>query len=297
MRRGVARDFLALTLCSDTSSGFGTLIGTITDSTGLKSTIQADRALFTAAKNPTPPQQHVSPSFLGVYNLIVAPTGSSKSIPRGSGWGRVIVAPNGSVRMTAILADGSAIAAGSALSLDGSWPIYVPLGGRGSALSGRGSLASGDLSDIAGALIWFKNANPSRGRYPAGWPSGITVNLSGCRYASSKTLFGALARGAETTAPSSAELGTTLTLRGGGLPTDEVVHANVRSDLFQLGAAELENLRFTMNKSTGLLAGTFRHPASGKLTSLRGIYLQRQGLAAGFFLGSAESGEVLLTRD
>ena len=88
-----------------------------------------------------------------------------------------------------------------------------------------------------------------------------------------------------------------MNLRGGGLSQDLSVRASVAGNSFRVLAADVEGFEIAVVKTTGILSGIFKHPTSGKLTPFKGIYLQRQKTAAGFFIGSEASGQVLLTRD
>ena len=45
---------------------------------------------------------------------------------------------------------------------------------------------------------------------------------------------------------------------------------------------------------TGLLKGSFVHPATGKKVSINGVVLQKQNEARGFFLGTNKAGAFLL---
>jgi hypothetical protein len=159
------------------------------------------------------------------------------------------------------------------------------------------SVAGDDESDVSGTLVWFKDARATRVRFPAGWPDGITIKVAGSRYFPSETLVGAFAAPLGTNAATPTEVGTTLSFSGGELLSDVLIPATVRGDVLRVGATDLKGLKLAITKKTGVLTGAFRHPSRGKLTPFKAIYLQRQGIAAGFFIGGNQVGEVLLTRD
>jgi hypothetical protein len=298
IHRPAARSALVLALQWNASLGSGTITGTITDPGVFVAAIRAEPALFTAAKNPVAPQLNVPGDLLGAYNLLFPP-GQSTSllVPRGFGWGRLTVGSSGSVRLTGLLADGTPIAVATNLLSDGRWPLYFASDAGRTAVSAMVSVAGDGESDVTGTVLWFKDAVPARAVYPAGWPGGITSELRGSRYLASKTLAGALAGGAATAAPARDAVSAIMTFCGGELPNDLVAHASIAGDSLQVISTELKGLKLGMAKTTGVLTGSFLHPSGGKLTRFKGVYLQRQGLAAGFFMGSAQSGEVLLTRD
>ena len=51
---------------------------------------------------------------------------------------------------------------------------------------------------------------------------------------------------------------------------------------------------FTLATSSGLLTGSVVNPVTGISISIKGIVLQKQQLGAGFFLGTTQSGRMLL---
>jgi hypothetical protein len=295
--RTAGRRALVLALQWNASSGSGVITGTISDPGVFVASIFAERALFTAAKNPAAPQLNVPASWLGTYNIVLASSPSTLvPAPRGFGWGRVTVQSSGSIRFTGVLADGTAMTGASTLCPDGSWPLYVaPDSGR-SAVTGMVSLPGDGDSDANGNIWWFKDAQAERAAYPAGWPQGIAIDLFGSRYVASKTLAGAF-DGSATAASIASPINTAVSFSGGALPKDFIARASVRGDSLQVVSTELKELKLAMVKKTGVLSGSFLHPSGGKRTPFKGVYLQRQGIAAGFFIGSAQSGEVLLTRD
>jgi hypothetical protein len=51
----------------------------------------------------------------------------------------------------------------------------------------------------------------------------------------------------------------------------------------------------SLTTSTGLLTGSVVDSLTGKLISVKLVVLQNQQVAAGFFLGSSQSGKVILS--
>ena len=54
--------------------------------------------------------------------------------------------------------------------------------------------------------------------------------------------------------------------------------------------AGAEKVRLTVNKKTGVLSGSFIDIATGLKTPVRGVVLQQQDVAEGFFLSTSHSG-------
>jgi hypothetical protein len=63
----------------------------------------------------------------------------------------------------------------------------------------------------------------------------------------------------------------------------------------QILAVEPGAAKLTCTTSSGLFKGSVMNPATGKLISVNGIVLQNQNLAAGYFLGTNQSGSVVIS--
>lgn len=259
--------------------------GTLMDAGVVVATISADQALFTDAKVPATPRRNVPAEFGGAYTFVVpAPEGRGISIPRGSGWGRAVVMPNGSIRVAGVLADGIHFTCSTVLSQDGSLPLYVPLYRNGGAICGRVSLVTLAGNDVNGEVVWFRPPLVGRAFYMGGWASGITSSLRGSHYAPP-------APGAVTPEP----IAVNLLLAGGNLVTNLAAPASFdgkRVTLFQPLA--VRGFAFSMNQANGLFSGTFIHPISQRPCAFQGVVLQNQNAAGGFFVGSTESGDFVL---
>jgi hypothetical protein len=83
----------------------------------------------------------------------------------------------------------------------------------------------------------------------------------------------------------------TIALRGGDLPVDVTNSVSV-SGLETYTSAD-KTLTLTISPAGGSFTGQYA-PAKGKTVSLAGVVLQNAGVARGFFLGTNQSGAVLL---
>jgi hypothetical protein len=200
------------------------------------------------------------------------------------------------IRWTGTLADGTPTSSASNLSLDGSWPLYLASNSGRDAVCGLLSLSGDAESDVTGTIWWFKGAKRTRKTSAAGWPGGIATEVLGSHFSASPTVAGVFASAAGGAEMPDA-VNTLLKFCGGELPKDCAVRATVHGDVLSVASSDLPHLKFSIAKTTGVFGGDFPHPSGRQRTAFRGVYLQRQGIAAGYFLAGSESGEVLLTRD
>ena len=91
-----------------------------------------------------------------------------------------------------------------------------------------------------------------------------------------------------------------VTLDGGNLPFAITNQINLASNnvITLTAAAENANkLALKINKTTGAISGSFANPSSPKQTiKVNGVLLQNQTNAAGYFLGTNQSGAFLLEK-
>jgi hypothetical protein len=309
----VSLGFLALTL--DTGSG-NKVTGTLKDGAGAATfaSVVADKALYTAAKNPALPLRNVPQAILdparekGKYTALFLAadspnTGVAKTgFPQGDGYAMVTVSTSGKVTMVGKLADGSAVSYSNALSSANDWPVYVQLYGKKGFVAGNVRFDSTQTtSDAAGlAMKWFKPAGiASPKMYTAGWPNGILTDFVASKFIptgkpTSKvpvppnpdTVLGVGVPGAS--APTVANL--LIGVADGGLTaaTGNEGSLSAVNKLTVLGAASgqtaANGLKASFSASSGALSGSFVHPGTNKSVSFAGVVYQKQNKASGFFL-------------
>jgi hypothetical protein len=309
----VSLGFLALTL--DTGSGYK-VTGALKDGAGAVTfaSVVADKALYTAAKNPALPLRNVPQAILdparekGKYTALFLAadspnTGVAKTgFPQGDGYAMVTVSTSGKVTMVGKLADGSAVSYSNALSSANDWPVYVQLYGKKGFVTGNVRFDSTQTtSDAAGlAMKWFKPAGlTSPKNYTAGWPNGILTDFVASKFIptgkpTSKvpvppnpdTVLGVGVPGAS--APTVANL--LIGVADGGLTavTGNEGSLSAVNKLTVLGAASgqtaANGLKASFSASSGALSGSFVHPGTNKSVSFAGVVYQKQNKASGFFL-------------
>jgi hypothetical protein len=237
------------------------------------------RRLYFSSKKPT--------GLAGKYTLALQNTNSARSLPNGSGYAALVVRRDGNVVVRGQLPDGTAFSQTSGLSRGGQWALYAaPHQGRGRVL-GWLQIAQQPTSSISGAnLQWFRD--------PAGelsYPDGFSVSLDGA--------------GSVYVPPvATPVLGFTngvASFYAGDLFSEETATWQFSKVMLRPPATFRphetgERTQLKVNKQTGVLSGSFVNLISGARAPVRGVVLQKQNLAQGFFLSSGASGAFTLVR-
>jgi hypothetical protein len=235
--------------------------------------LNGDREVFNASNQST--------NFEDRYTLIIPGANDPDVGPYGVSYGTVSVNSLGTITLAGSLADGSQISQSSALSKDSFWPLYVELyHGKGS-LWGWNYLTNHTINN-ASALSWINATNSSK---TTAYRSGFTnqnATLTGEIYVSTIKLPADL----------------TAYLEGGNLPfaiTNGVtLSANNKITLTNL-LDETNKLTLTVNQRTGVITGSFANPAKPKQAiKVNAVILQDQTNAQGYFLGTNQSGVLIL---
>jgi subtilisin family serine protease len=228
--------------------------------------------------------------YRGRYTFIIPGAGEAGGThrPGGDGFGAVTVASNGLLNLSGTLADGTAIKQTVPVSTNGIWPLYVSLySGKGSVLSrvAFDTNAPPTASLTSDRVTWIKPAVTNPGPYPGGF--ALETNLLGSTYTRAHPVL--------------------------AMMTGEVVFAGSNlnpafTNLVILGVnnrvtnGSANPLTLTINATNGLFSGTVTLPSGAALAPpgtnrtlpFRGVILQRQGNGSGHFLGTDQSGQVLV---
>ena len=233
--------------------------------------IIADRAVFSSKLNPT--------LLAGKYTTLLPVGSNSSTVTIGDGFGRVTVSSAGKISLSGTLADGTKLTLSSPLSREGIWPFYLPLyAGKGSLLGWVSFDTNLPTTDFGGALSWFKQRMPTA-RYYAGGLSN-TLQCLGSRFVPPTTN--------QVIVLTNATLGFT----NGDLAADFSLPVDLTADNKVVDTNSQRVL--TITKTTGLFAGSLKPPGLTTALPFKGAVLQKQNVAAGFFLGTNESGRVSL---
>ena len=293
---------LRLTLQVGLDALVDTIEGTLTEASAPFAQLSADRALYTAKKNPILPYQAVPAALPGKYTVrfaaLTAPNQNYQATeyPQGDGVGVLAVSTSGVAKLTGTLADGTTFSYANSLSLAKRWPFYVPL------MKGAGSI-SGDVtlgedanthSDLQGpGLQWYLPANPKAVRYPQGWPNSIATHLFGSRLVLPEVKSGAsVLPGLSEPQPAG---NASLHLSGGGLDGAGITQAFNITGKASAGVIQPNPAKATLSvPRTGYFSGQFHFPETNKAGKYKGIIFQNTAQGYGFFLGPEQSGAAFL---
>jgi hypothetical protein len=262
---------LTLTLQVDLTNDADQIIGTISDGVWTAQLL-ADRATFSAT-NTT--------SLAGFYTIVL-PGSNSATIPFGHSYGLISVSNTGSLKLAGTLADGAAVSQTVSIGRTGEWPFYVPLyGGRGSLLGWLTLLEA--PRRIEGRVSWIKtNIDPTNQFYASGFTNELEILSSGYRVPVPAT------RAVNMT-------NAIVILAGCNWPSPSTNFVTVNTNnTITVASPNPRLLKLTITTSSGYLSGSVVDPL-GRTNVIKGALLQNQNQAAGFFLGTNQSGSVLLT--
>jgi hypothetical protein len=245
------------------------ITGSVSSTAGISS-LQANRA----GSFPAP----------GRYTMIFAGTNEDTAAsPGGDGYAAIDISPTGVASLTGVLSDNTSVAPSAVrLPANGQWPLYIPLYGKLGSLSGWIDFTNGGW---AGNAAWFRGG-PYGKLYRAGFTN--TVSIIGMPFTNGN---------AHTPALDLTNLEVTLTNGdlGANSYSDAVTLYN--SGRLATNSGDIPRLTLSVNPSTGVISGSFRDPASGLPTLIKGVLLQPTN-GAGFFVtpnSANPTGILLLT--
>jgi hypothetical protein len=261
-RRGLS----PLTLQLDLGLTNGPLTGAVSDGTWTADLV-ADAAVYSKA-NPAPQA--------GKYTLLIPGSENASAQPGGNGFGAVTVSDSGNVTFSGTLGDGTPVTSTSIVSSEGQWPLYVSLyGGKGSIL---GWLCFTNDGGISGQTGWFKLQQATAKLYAGGFTNSAEAIGSAYQYTNGLPVLGFT--------------GGQLSLTNGNLAQSITNQISLGADNL---ATDASGDKLTFKTSSGLFKGSVMNPETGKPIAVNGVVLQNQNFGAGFFLGTTESGSILLT--
>ena len=265
-----------LNLKLDLNGEGGEIAGTVSDGTAT-----IDLAIVPARQSGT-----ALAALAGRYTVSFPAdrANSDPGVPKGDGYGVMLVDKKGRATLAGTLADGTAFSRGGWIAENGRLPFYAPLYRSRGALSGVVTFSDAPLSDLAGPLRWTKPRRARDAWFPQGFDT--TLESAGARYTPP-------AAGQPVLAVSSANPNAQLVLNAGDFDGEIVQPALLTiGNVVSISTPAIPGLAVSINANSGILKGTFKHPATGALTKFRGVILQKQNACAGFFLGVDQSGYV-----
>ena len=266
------KSVLTVTLQIDTSD-------TLNPSTQITGSVSGTNwtAGLSADLAPKWTSKHQAPEA-GTYTMALSGNSNAAASPGGSSYGTVSVTGSGVVTATLNLADsaGPALSQTASISALGTWPLFMnSSSGAAQTLMGWVSFNTNAPATFGGTVNWIRSQGKG-GVYTNGFATN--GQLTGNLYSSAKTL--------QLTNP-------TITLNGGNLAValTNAVSLTAATQTYQNAG---KNLTLTITKQTGLFTGAYKPLGAKTNTPLNGVVLQGLGEAQGFFLGTNQSGSVLL---
>jgi len=258
---------LAVQLQMDLSSGWPAITGTVADGSRVAS-LWAYRGVFDKKTNPA--------RQAGAYTLIVVTPDSAnngQAVPDGNGYGTLTVDGAGAIHVAGSLADGTPFSDATVLTGSGQCPLYIPL--NGGFVLGWMTFCNTATEDLNGSLIWSKAATAKNAGFT------VAASISGSTY----------------TAPAPGQ--PVLNLANGQLVLQSAnAGATSTNSVIVSGTGATsptdKNIRLSFVDRTGQVNGTASDPATSKSIAFKGVVLQKQDIAAGYFLGVSGSGPVVL---
>jgi hypothetical protein len=253
----------------------------------------ADRATFNAANPAT--------NFVGSYTFLVPRTNHPAVSPGGIGYGLVTNNALGKVALLVSgLGDGSSIGQNVPISKRGQWPLFVPLYKNFYVYTNllKGTLATnrtyprGSLlgwitftnAAPTGKVSWIKTGSATNLLYLGGFTN--VVEIIGSPYVAPGTGVRML----------NITNGTTTFSDGNVVGTNSWDVTWATNNLVKPTSTASTKPTFTLTPKTGLLKGTFFHPGLGRMVPFSGAVLQWQNYAVGYFVGTNQSGMIMLQK-
>jgi hypothetical protein len=248
------KNSVTVNLQLDMTGATGQIYGDV-DGGAWDSPLSANRAQVWTAEHPSP--------LAGNYTMILSGTSSI-----GDSFGVLTVSKLGVASVAGSLADGTGFSHTAPVSA-GQWPFYAYAASARDTVLGWVDFSAADLS--ATNVMWSKAPNSTR-YYAAGFDS--VLQLIGSPYVAPPK-----------NSPALSLVDPVVTLTGGNLSGDVTDPVTLQRNLgFASG-----QLTLTITNATGAFSGKIGHGQT-----MSGVVLQNQNVARGFFLGTNESGAVLL---
>ncbi len=261
---------LTLNLQMDLSNHSDQVIGTVSDGSWTAALL-GDRATYNATTNPAPQ--------FGSYTVLFPGTNLPSADP-GDGYGLMTVTTAGVATLSGVLADGTSISRSTSLSKNGAMPVYVSLyGGKGALVSWL-TLTNALTNSVFGDGVWIKGGGVSGKVYSAGFTNEFTT--SGSIYQIS-------------TNGMPLNLTNAMVIFAGGNIAPSITNQIIFSPNYITPVAGQTNgLIITNVAKTGFVSGSFLKPGTTTRLGFKGVMLQQQNMASGFFIGTNQSGSFKL---
>ena len=219
----------------------------------------------------------------GQYTMIIPGDFTSTNTPGGESYGTITITKSGGLSFAGVLADGTKVTQSTRVSKGGQWPFYSALYGGDGSLYGWMLFNGSTNEDLSGDVTWIKPEVPSTWAYPGGF--AVVATAWGSRF---------------TRPPAGANI-LNLT-RGhvefnGGELDQGLTNYFTLDSRNRITSLSANKLSLTFSLSNGSFSGRVMHPITWEWIPFKGVVLQRYGVAAGYFPGWTQTGDVWLEGD
>lgn len=255
------------------SSGGSNVLSGGVSSDSWEAPLWADRLIYSKTNRAPQTGNNYTMAIQGPTNVAVS------AAPGDFSTGAMSVNYQGAISFGGTLSDGTKVTRSSFLSLQNRWPLYFPLYSGKGAMLGWITVSNQPDTNQVGILSWFKPASKDK-IYPAFDLNGsLQAFLSSYTYHKGSNIL-EWSRGM-------------MVLEDGNLSlplTNLVALSN------SIATGTNKGMSLTFSSANGLFSGKVPRPANGKASSIaiHGGVLQNQNAGFGSFLGSNQTGSVLL---
>jgi hypothetical protein len=211
----------------------------------------------------------------GKYTFVIPGGTNSGDSPGGDGCGAVTVGAGGAINVSGSLGDGTPFSQSATLSSQGNWPFYVSLYSGGGEIIGWLAFSNAPATDLSGPLTWIKPSQRVGKLYPEGFISQTEAIGSRFGFTNKHPILNF----------TNGEVLLTGGNLAGGITNAALVAANGR-------ITGTNHLSLTVNTMSGLFSGSIENPATKKTITVHGAVLEKQGIGAGHFTGTNQTGEI-----
>lgn len=228
-------------------------------------------------------------ALAGNYTFLIpgAPAEQADQEPAGDGAATAKLAANADFSMVGALGDGTAFSGAVPVSGRGEAPIFQKLYGGKGLLWGWTQFITNAPHLSASNLVWIKNSGILR---PPIYTNGFAVTgvLNGARY---------VAPSAGSNAVDWPTTNGVVLLDGGNCTATSSNQVSLVNNKIKFLDGNTNRIKLTLTPRSGVITGTFRHPVTGRDSSIKGVLLQLpspDGIGGGWFRGTTESGYLRL---
>ena len=264
---------LLLTLKADVTNFSQTIAGSLLTVSG-SAPMELDRVTLHSSTNPAPET--------GRYTFVIPGFPDTTNRPAGFGSGAVSVDFTGLAKITGTLGDGTALVQSGVIAGEKNrLPLYAALYSNRGRIVGWLNFDTNPPVNFSGDLKWFKKTKISDKVYRNGFTNAVT--LTGSPYAPPA----AGTRAVNWT-------NGTVILSGGNLSGPITNQVTLGTNNVFTVTDGTNQLVLSITGTNGLVSGSFKHPAITLPVPLKGAVLQNSNAIYGAFVGTNQSGALLI---